>query len=182
MLQFIKEFSRTRFCWLLLLLLGIVLEGAGLYFQYGRHLEPCVNCVYERAWFLGFIAAGLIGIFFAPYWLFRLVSILILLGTSIGGLLTGIEHLESYDPDANLFTGGCQLTASFPAFFKLDDWLPWMFRAQGACGPLDWNLLTLNMPQWVVITFGCGIAAGALMLISFFLKKQRRSYYERYYR
>ncbi len=182
MLRFIKEFSRTRFCWLLLILLGIGLEGAGLYFQYGLHLDPCVNCVYERAWFLGFILAGFIGILTAPYWFFRLIAVLTLLFSSLGGFFSALEHADSVAANTNIFSGSCKLQASFPAFLKLDEWLPWMFKPSGNCGPLDWSLLSLSMPQWIIIIYVCGIIASLLLLLSFLVKSQKRSLYDRYYR
>ncbi len=182
MLRFIKNFSCTRFCWLLLLILGISLEASGLYFQYGLHLDPCVNCVYERAWFLGFIAAGIIGILAAPLWFFRLIAVLGLLFCSLGGFFTAIDHLDSVAQSSNIFAGTCKLTASFPSYLKLDAWLPWMFSPSGSCGKLDWSLFSLSMPQWILITFVCGIVAALLMLLSFLVKGQRNSRYDRYYR
>ncbi len=182
MFRSIKNFSQTRFCWLLLFLLSIGLEGSGLYFQYGLHLDPCVNCVYERAYILGFLLAGIIGIFLASFWPFRLIAVLTLLASSVGGIVIAIEHLQSYTTASNLFSASCKLAPSFPSYLKLDEWLPWMFKASGNCGPLDWSFMTLNMPQWLVIIFGCGIMASVLMLLSFFVRTQRRSIYDRYYR
>ncbi|MDO5351835.1 MAG: disulfide bond formation protein DsbB [Succinatimonas sp.] len=181
MLRFIKEFSRTRFCWLLLILLGISLEGAGLYFQYGLHLDPCVNCVYERAWFLGFILAGLIGFLTAPFWFFRLIAVFVFLFSSLGGFFTAVEHYDSTQANTNIFASTCKLNASFPDFLKLDEWLPWMFKPSGSCGPLDWSFLSLSMPQWLIIIYVCGVLSSILILLSFLVKSQRYSRYDRYY-
>ena len=112
------NFPQTRTPWFLLMLLGLILEGCGLYFQYGLGLPPCVNCVYERALFLTFILAGFIG-FIKPQSLwFRTLGALVLLAGSIQGILVTLEHLASY---ANAFGTKCALKANFPQFLKLDE-------------------------------------------------------------
>ena len=76
MLQLFKSICASRFCWFLLFLSGIALEACGLYFQYELHLNPCVNCVYERAYFLGFVVAGFIGAMAANYVIVRFPLVL----------------------------------------------------------------------------------------------------------
>ncbi len=155
------NFPQTRTPWFLLMLLGLILEGCGLYFQYGLGLPPCVNCVYERALFLTFILAGFIG-FIKPQSLwFRTLGALVLLAGSIQGILVTLEHLASY---ANAFGTKCALKANFPQFLKLDEWLPFMFQPEGTCGPLPWSLLGLNMPTWILLSFIGGVL-GALYLL-----------------
>ena len=85
MVSFVQSLSSSRLSWVALLILGIVLECCGLYFQYGLRLDPCVNCVYERAFYLSFILAGLIGFLSPSFILTRLLAILIFLAGIISG-------------------------------------------------------------------------------------------------
>ena len=174
-LLFIQSFARHRFAWLMLLLLGLGLEGCGLYFQYELRLAPCVNCVYERAFYLSFIAAGLIGFLCPSNFLFRNLANLIFLSGSVGGTYIALEHLNSLNITG--FGASCKLTPDFPSYLKLDEWLPWMFSPTGTCGPLDWSLFGFNMPQCILFSFACGIFVSLLFLMSEFAHKKRRNYY-----
>lgn len=179
MIHLIQSISNSRWCWIALLLTGVVLEACGLYFQYGLRLDPCVNCVYERAFYLTFIAAGLIGMISPQLRFTRFLAILIFLAGSAGGLMTAFNHLADYA--ATGFGSSCALRANFPDFLPLDSLLPWMFQPTAACGPLDWSLMGLNMPQWIAISFGCGLAVALLFLLAEFFRRKRRDY-RRYYR
>lgn len=179
MLNLIRMFTASRSCWVLLFLFAAAMEGCGLYFQYGLRLDPCVECVYERAFLLGFVLAALIG-FLAPGSAFmRFTASLVLFLSSGFGLKTALEHNSFSVSSSQAFGKVCKLTADFPSFLKLDEWLPWMFKPTGSCGPLPWEFLGLSMPQWLVTIFGCGLIAAVVMLISQFSKK-RKNYSELY--
>ena len=77
----------------MLFLLGIVLEGCGLYFQYKLRLPLCVNCVYERAFYLSFILAGFIGFISPTNFLFRNLAILIFMAGSPGGVKVAFDQI-----------------------------------------------------------------------------------------
>ncbi len=179
MISLIQSFSRHRATWVALLILGVILEGLGLYFQYGLRLDPCVNCVYERALFLSFIIAGLIGFMAPGFFITRITAILIFMAGSIGGVLVAFAHVtEVYGQG---FGGACKLKADFPQFLKLDELLPWMFRPTGSCGPLDWSFLGLGMPEWILAAFSCGTLVSTAFFVGEFFKRKRKHYLD-YYR
>lgn len=171
-LRLIRSMTCKRFPWVLLLLLGITLEGCGLYFQYELRLPLCVNCVYERAFYLSFILAGFIGFLNPSNLLFRLLGSLIFLAGSAGGLLVAFDHITSVYQTG--FGASCQLVPQFPSFLKLDQWLPWMFQPNAACEKLEWSLLGFSMPEWILFSFACGLVVSICFLISQFVRHHRR--------
>ena len=174
-LRFIKSFTSCRTCWFLLFLFAIVIDGCALYFQYGLGMRPCVNCVYERAAIFAFGVCGIVGFLFAGSGFFRSLASAFFLASSIWGLLISFEHYEG--TLNNSFGSQCLLAANFPSFLKLDVWLPWMFKPLDTCSKLDWSLLGLSMPQWLVIIFVCGTLVSFLFLISQFVRlRPKRSY------
>ena len=175
----IQSLARHRFAWIMLLLLGIVLESCGLYFQYSLRLPPCVNCVYERAFYLSFIVAGLIGFLWPSNFLFRNLANLTFMAGSAGGLLVAFDHMTSVYQTG--FGASCKLKASFPSFMPLDEWLPWMFSPTASCAPLDWSLLGFTMPEWILASFATGLTVSILFFISEFFKRKRNDYLN-YYR
>lgn len=175
----IQALARHRFAWIMLLLLGVGLEACGLYFQYELRLPPCVNCVYERAFYLCFIVAGLIGFLCPSNILVRSLANLTFLGGSIGGVFVAFDHLTSVYQTG--LGASCKLKANFPDFLPLDEWLPWMFSPTASCEPLDWSLLGLTMPEWILISFVCGTVVSLCFIMSEFAKSRRRDY-NNYYR
>ena len=173
MIKLIRYFAQGRLFWALLVILGVTLEGCGLYFQYGLKLDPCVNCVYERALYLTFIAAGIIALINPKNRLWRLLGEL----TFFVGVMIAFSHLADYTN--NGFGASCKLRADFPSFFKLDEWLPWMFKPTGACVELDWSLLGFNMPQWILFSFLCGAVAALVFIITepFARREERLRFY-----
>lgn len=174
----IQALARHRFAWIMLLLLGIVLEACGLYFQYELRLPPCVNCVYERAFYLSFIVAGLIGFICPSNFLFRNLANLTFLGGSMGGVFVAFDHLTSVYQTG--LGASCKLRANFPDFLPLDQWMPWMFSPTASCEPLNWSLFGLSMPEWIFISFVCGVIVALCFMASEFFPKRHRGYSDAY--
>ncbi len=175
MFQLVKLVCESRFFWFLLLVAGIAFEGCGLYFQYNLNLDPCVNCVYERAYFLGFIAVGFIGAIASNFLIVRFLCSVGFLASSIGGLLITFEHYQSYN-SSSIFGSTCKLKTEFPDFLPLDEIAPFMFKAVGVCSDkLDWEFLGQSMPFWILVIFGVSTIVAALLFLSNFIKKKKKS-------
>lgn len=178
LLRLAQLLARHRFAWFMLLALGIILEGCGLYFQYELGLQPCVNCVYERALYLTFILAGIVGLMGPSNFALRNLANLIFMFGSAWGVLIASDHLISTYQTG--FAASCKLVAQFPSFLKLDEWIPWMFAPTASCGPLDWSLLGFSMPAWILLSFTCGFLVSIVFLITEFIKPRRHGYDDLY--
>jgi disulfide bond formation protein DsbB len=149
--------------WLFLAATTLMLEIAALYFQYGLSLEPCVLCIYQRVAVLGLLAAFLIGAS-APYLLpIRVISYLGWGASGVWGLYLALKQsglqLGILAPSLS-----CDVNAKFPAWLKLDEWLPALFQPSGFCDEIQWHFLSLSMPQWMVI-----IMSGYLLILLTFV-------------
>lgn len=171
-LRLMKNLSKTRFAWGLLVIVALILEGCGLYFQYGLGLNPCVYCVYERAFFLSFILAGIIGLLGPKNPLLRNLANLVFLCGSVGGIMVAKDHLHSVY--ATGLGASCPLFPKFPDFLKLDAWFPQMFSPTATCGKLDWSFLGLDMPTWIMIAFVVGAIVSVLFIFTQLIKEKRR--------
>ena len=92
--KFILSFwmPHSRKFWALLLLGFVFYEACGLYFQYVLKLNPCIECVYERACFMFFGVAALVGLIAPRFMINRILAALIWAVSSIWGLIIAIEH------------------------------------------------------------------------------------------
>lgn len=157
--------SRSRRTWSLLLLSALILEGIALFFQYGMGLEPCIMCIYQRNAVFGVALAALIGISSPGSTAVRLLAIAGWGVSAIWGLLIAIEHVD-IQTAANPFFAPCAIVPNFPAWLPLHEWVPAVFAATGDCGNIDWSMLGLSMPQWMIVIFACYSLVWLLVLLS----------------
>ena len=151
MLLTIAKLAEQKRPWALLLGSALALLTIALYYQYGTGLKPCIMCIYQRTAVLGIaISAAIVAL--------NNTNTTRLLGfvgwgvSAIWGLQLALEHLD-IQTAANPFFATCELVPNFPV--PLHTWLPTFFQATGDCGKIDWSLLGLSMPQWMVIIFTC---------------------------
>lgn len=170
MLPFIKKISRQRPAWGLLAASVFAFELTGLFFQYVMGLQPCVMCVYERLAFIGILVAALIGLVAPQYKWLRWPAMLLWLYSSVRGLQLSLRHVD-YQTNPSPFNT-CPLFPDFPSWLPLDHWFPFLFHPTGDCAVKQWEFLTWEMPQWLVLIFSCYIAV-AIFIMACNLAKAR---------
>lgn len=79
------------------------------------------------------------------------------------GLQLSLKHV-SYQLDPSPFNT-CSLFAEFPSWMPLDKWIPWMFNPTGDCSERQWAFLGWEMPQWLVLIFGCYLAVAIIIML-----------------
>lgn len=164
MLTSLRHWSQSRFSWLLLALTAIGLEGTALYFQYGMELMPCVMCVYQRIAVLGILVAALIGASAPKMALMRMAGSFLWLYSAYRGIELAWEHTQLILNPSPFAT--CDFFVTLPSWFALQDWFPAVFQATGDCSVSQWQFLTLEMPQWMLIIFSAYFIVGLLVLMS----------------
>ncbi|MCU7920956.1 MAG: disulfide bond formation protein DsbB [Candidatus Thiodiazotropha sp. (ex Dulcina madagascariensis)] len=156
--------SHRHMPWLVLAISAVSLESAGLYFQYGLDLDPCVLCVYQRTAVLGIAVAALIGMSAPRFLLVRLIGYAGWGASALWALYLALKlsgmQLGFIAPSLS-----CDANAKFPAWLKLDQWLPSVFQPTGFCGDIQWQFLGLSMPQWMAIIMAFNLVVLITLLI-----------------
>ncbi|MCU7907172.1 MAG: disulfide bond formation protein DsbB [Candidatus Thiodiazotropha sp. (ex Epidulcina cf. delphinae)] len=150
--------------WLVLAISAISLESAGLYFQHGLGLDPCVLCIYQRTAVLGIAAAALIGMSAPRFLPVRLIGYA---GWGASALWALYLSLKLSGMQLGLIAPSlsCDANAKFPAWLKLDQWLPSVFQPTGFCGDIQWQFLGLSMPQWMAVIMAFNLVVLITLLI-----------------
>ena len=135
--------------------LAAIACAAGLafafYAQYGMGLVPCHLCIFQRvalaALGLAFLVAAFIsrpggrGIFCAA-----LIGFMGLATIATAGRHVWIQM----QPEGSVPACGADL-AFMLDLFPLTDVILKVFKAGGECAKIDWSLLGLSMPAWVLV-------------------------------
>ena len=131
---------------------------AAFYFQYVEGMDPCPFCIFQR------IAVLAIGIWFLLHGLHKplagsrwnvFYNIAGLLSATIGMVISA-RHTYLQSLPAN------EVPACGPSLDYLVDMLPVMevlevvFKGSGSCAEVNWQMLGLSMPMWLMLFFvGC---------------------------
>ncbi len=129
--------------------------GYALYAEHVLLMEPCPLCVFQR---MAVIALGIVFLVAALHHpggkgSRRLYAGLVFAAAAAGiGVAGRHVWLQNLPPD--------KVPACGPGFdyiidsFPLADALKLIFTGSGECATIDWSLLGLSMPAWVVIGVG----------------------------
>ena len=141
----------------------VALMAYALFAQHVLHLEPCPLCVFQRIAVMG------IGIGFFIAWLWapvskvgRTIAAAVVIFPALTGIGVAGRHvwLQSLPPD--------QVPACGPGLdfmlgaFPLKNVIERVLTGSGQCATIDWSLLGLSMPAWVLIAC-VGLFAWALV-------------------
>ena len=130
-----------------------VLMGYALYVQHGLGMEPCPLCVFQRIALIALGCVFLLATLYNPTRTFgRIYAVLILLAAGVGIGIAG-RHLWLQNlPKDQVPACGPGLDFMLDAF-PLREVLKTVLSGSGECAEVDWSLLGLSMPGWVVIAF-----------------------------
>ncbi|MEW9823635.1 MAG: disulfide bond formation protein B, partial [Candidatus Symbiodolus clandestinus] len=142
--------TKRRFWWMIALPPGLLLVIA-LYLQYAQGLLPCVLCIYQRLALCGCgLAALLASLQPGNPWLRK--GALLLCGYSAwNGLRIAWQQRQLQQGEFPWLT--CPLVPQFPDWFRLDQWLPQLFQAQGSCHQPAIHWLSFSFPVWLHLIF-----------------------------
>ncbi|WP_158380219.1 disulfide bond formation protein DsbB [Candidatus Williamhamiltonella defendens] len=173
MLQLLKCYSARRYIWFFIALTGFCFLLIALYFQHILLIPPCVLCIYQRCAFLGLIGASLLAAIY-PKSLLRHIGILLWIYSSVKGLQFALEQVKIQSTPS--FFDSCVLMIDFPSWLYLDKWLPFLFAPYSYCASQQWQLMSLDMAQWLIGIFSIYLFIGSIIFISQFVKPRRLIY------
>ncbi|MBA2483474.1 MAG: disulfide bond formation protein B [Nitrosomonas sp.] len=152
------------------LLIFLCCAGLIAYAQYLQHvvdLLPCPLCVAQRVayWILGLIA--LLAFLHNPKTIGqRLYGGLLLIFASAGAVVAFRQSWLIRYPES--FECGISPEEEFLNTLPIAEWWPGMFEANGDCADVEWEFLSLAIPDWSFIAF---VGLGLLATSAFIVKK-----------
>lgn len=164
MKQFLVNLSMQRRYWVALILIGIVLEGGALYYQYALDEWPCVLCIHIRIWVAAFVLLALCAIFFTRSTTVMRIAHGLNTVIMIGFLERSWRVLAV---ERGWIFGDCDMNLGMPAWFALDKWIPSLFEVQTACGYTPIIIFGITMAEaLIVISAFMLIVSGAVFIAS----------------
>lgn len=134
------------------------LMGFALYFQYGLGLEPCPLCIFQRVAVIAVGVLFLIAALHNPGRTGARVYAVLLAIAAIAGALISTRHVWiQAQPPGTVAACGASLDYLMD-IMPVTEVITKVLTGSGECGKVDWTLLGLSMPWWVLFAL---IALGA---------------------
>ena len=132
-----------------------------LYVQYGLGFVPCHLCIFQRVTLAAMGVAFLIAAVVPGGRGFRIFSATLIGLAGFATMATAGRHVWiQMQPAGTVAPCGADL-AFIMDIFPLTEVILKVFRAGGECAKVDWTLLGLSMPAWVLAFAVALTAAGA---------------------
>lgn len=179
MIDRLSQWSHQRFFWVLLVVFGVFLEAAALYYQYVLEELPCVLCIHVRMWLAVIILIGLAGVLSSSI-LHQAKAIVFNRIWHVLNVLAGVGFLErcyrvlAVEREWTLDSCGMGLgLPSWLSWLEVDVWMPWLFAATGSCGYTP-NVFGLTMAEaLMIIAIGFLLSSSLMMIMSWRSPVQR---------
>ena len=127
------------------------LTGFALFAQYVLRLEPCPLCIFQR---VGIIVIGVLFALAAIQGPKRWGRTVYAIAIALAALVTigvSLRHLYIQSlPPGSVASCGASLDVMLK-YFSLNEVIAKVLTGSGECAKVDWRLLGLSMPAWVLI-------------------------------
>jgi disulfide bond formation protein DsbB len=131
------------------------------YAQYGLGFVPCHLCIFQRVTLAAMGVAFLLAALAPGGRGFRIVSAALVGMTGLATIATAGRHVWiQMQPAGTVAPCGADLEFMLD-IFPLTEVILKVFRAGGECANVDWTLLGLSMPAWV-LAFAVVLTAGGV--------------------
>lgn len=147
-------------------LVCIALLAAAYYFEYELFLDPCPLCIVQRVVVLAIGLLCLAALFARrTIWPLRIVLLLVL-ASSVFGIWVADHHvwiqgLPPEDVPSCSVLSLEQMVKTLP----FNELLATMLKGNGSCAQVSWTLMSLSMPQWMLVVFSGFALVATLGLI-----------------
>jgi disulfide bond formation protein DsbB len=162
------QLGRSKLYWAAIIVIGLALEGAALYYQYALNQYPCVLCIHIRIWVLALVLIGVLGLLVHRSRPGVVAACLLSLVASIGLLERSWQTLAT---ERLWLEGNCSMLSGLPSWFALDQWFPAVFGVQASCGYTPEIVFGITMAEALMAISVGAVAVTALVSIATIMAK-----------
>ncbi len=170
MIKGLQSFSKSPWYWWSYIVAGISLLAVALFYQHVLEELPCVVCIQIRLWIALLVIIAIIGLMVRKkHWpsIFMQLSIAF---TSVGFIERSYLLLGT---EKGFIFGGCGFDVGLPIWFKVEQWLPWIFKVETSCGYTPELILGITMAESLMFLSISLAVISVVVAIATLLNKNR---------
>ena len=151
MLRNLIVISNSKWYWIALIVLGVLMESSALFYQYVLEELPCVLCIHVRIWVMAFSLVALMALFLRHTWYWQIIAHALVTAIMVGlfersYMLLGTER--------GFVIASCNMDPGLPDWFALDKWFPLIFKVWDSCGYTPELLFGITMAEALIAMSG----------------------------
>lgn len=123
--------SQSRAYWLLYLIGATLALAIAVYHQYALDELPCVLCIQVRLLMTLIIFISIFALLTFKNRPSCIIAHLMMIATATGLAERSYQLLGT---ERGFLFGDCGFDLGLPAWFAIEEWLPWLYRVETSCG------------------------------------------------
>jgi disulfide bond formation protein DsbB len=144
----LKQLSQSRWYWLMYIIAGISLLAIALYFQHSLEELPCVVCIQIRLLISLLIIVAIVGLISRNNKIINRLS-------HLSVVLIAISFVERcyllLGTEKGFVFADCGFSLGLPAWFAIEEWLPWLYRVETSCGYTPEIMFGITMAEALML-------------------------------
>ena len=166
MIHRLKQLSQSKWYWLMYIIAGISLLTIALYFQYSLEKLPCVVCIQIRLLISLLIIVAIVGLISRNNKVINRLS-------HLSVVLIAISFVERcyllLGTEKGFVFADCGFTLGLPAWFAIEEWLPWLYRIETSCGYTPEIIFGITMAEALMLLSSSLLLLSLCVFISNFI-------------
>ena len=147
-LRQLKKISQSHRYWLIFAAIGVTLLTTALIFQHILDDQPCLMCIQIRLLITLLIFASFAGLLLAGN---RLMIAAIHLSTVLIAIALSERSYQLLGTERGFVFSDCGFDLGLPAWFAIEEWLPWLYRVETSCGYTPEIIFGITMAEALMV-------------------------------
>ena len=147
-IQTIKQLSQSQWYWFMYIVTGLTLLATALYFQHSLEELPCVVCIQIRLLISLLIIVAIVGLVSRHN---KIISRL----SHLSVVLIAVSFVERcyllLGTEKGFVFADCGFSLGLPAWFAIEEWLPWLYRIETSCGYTPEIIFGITMAEALML-------------------------------
>ena len=155
-LRLLKNISQSKWYWLFYIVGGLSLLAEALYFQHALEELPCLMCIQVRLLISLLVLVSCAALLLQGS---RVMSSLAHLSVVFIAVSLTERSYQLLGTERGFVFSDCGFDLGLPAWFAIEEWLPWLFRIETSCGYTPEIVFGITMAEALMV-----MSVGLLLL------------------
>lgn len=134
--------------WWSCIFIGIIMLAVALYHQHVLDQPPCLLCIQVRLLISLLIIVAVFGLIFKNR---KRVNSTLHLSTVFIAIAMVERSYQLLGTERGFVFSDCGFNLGLPAWFAIEDWLPWLYRVETTCGYTPEILFNITMAEALMV-------------------------------
>jgi len=140
--------SQSKWYWVGLICVGLILILAALFFQFYLEELPCVLCIHVRLWITLLVLVASLGLFVNKH---KLTVAAVHASIVMVAAALVERSYQLLGTERGFVFGDCGFSLGMPAWFAIEEWLPWLYRVETSCGYTPEIMFGVTMAEALMV-------------------------------